>query len=118
MTGIAAYNIDKSTYPIGTGSAGALCASGAELSQYVPKFPVDPISTSTLTCGSTGGYGYGTGMVSGTVSFAVSSFFENPVWGNTGAISTFQGHWVTTLSQIDLMKKGAAGAFSGYVVRN
>ncbi len=118
-TGIAAYNVDTSAFPIGTapaaGDAAANCASSGALVSYIPKFPVDP-TNATTNCGTAGGYGYGTGLVGGSTSIALSARFENPVGGNTSTgIITYQGNGVSKMSEIDGMVKSTG---SGYVIRN
>jgi prepilin-type N-terminal cleavage/methylation domain-containing protein len=63
-TGIAAYNVDKSSFPAGTTNAvpasaavgAAECVSALTLSGYVPKLPVDPTATRTTNCGTAGLY--------------------------------------------------------------
>ena len=80
-TGIAAFNVDKSTFPGGTNNAGAgafECVSSGNLSSYVPKLPVDPTATRTANCNTAGLYGYGTGLDNGTISVLLSAVMENP----------------------------------------
>jgi prepilin-type N-terminal cleavage/methylation domain-containing protein len=117
-TGIAAYNVDTSAFPAGNGGAGTMCAHSGNLLKYVPKFPVDP-SKQTNCSAEVGAYGYGTGDINGTTTVALSSKFENAGGGNTATgISTYQGDTLSTLSEIDNMKKGAAATQTGYVIRN
>ena len=109
-TGIAAYNVDNSTFPVssnGAGAGAADCASSGALSKYVPKFPKDP-TNSIANCVTPGGYGYGTGTASGTTTAILSAQFENSVGGNTPtAIVNYQGYAVTQtdVNLIDTMVK-------------
>jgi prepilin-type N-terminal cleavage/methylation domain-containing protein len=77
------------------GSGTSTCAdlSGA-LQTYLPKFPKDPIATGrgVTNCGTQGFYGYGTGVVNGQNSTAVSAVFESASGGITNTnISAYQG---------------------------
>ena len=123
-TGIAAFNVDTSSFPASTNAVattGNDCASSGALAKYVPKFPKDPVAGSIATCGTAGGYGYGTGSASGTVTAILSAQFENAAGGNTNtAVNLYQGYGVgqTAVNTIDTMVKGSASAGSGYVVRN
>jgi type II secretion system protein G len=80
-TGIAAFNVDKSTFPGGTNGAAAItaeCVHSGNLSAYVPKLPIDPTATRISNCGRAGLYGYGTGLDNGTISVLLSAVMENP----------------------------------------
>ena len=117
-TGLAAYNVDKSSFPAGLGTSNKCVNSGA-LSTYVPKFPTDPSGSTHGGCSIAGQYGYGTGDVNSTATIALSAQFENQAGGNTATgITTYQGDGVPTLAEIDLMKKGVGTTQTGYVIRN
>lgn len=85
-TGIAAYNVDQSSFPAGTNntsSGTAECVNSGTLSKYVPKLPTDPTAIRAANCGTAGLYGYGTGVDVGTISVLLSAVMENPSGGNS-----------------------------------
>ncbi len=120
-TGIAAFNVDQSSFPRGLNNVGpalAECVGATYLSGYVPKLPVDPIKTRLDNCGTAGGYGYGTGVDNGTISVLLSATMENPTGGNsaTGVVN-FQGNGLS-VPQMAVVADTTKGAGSGYVIRN
>jgi type IV pilus assembly protein PilE len=124
-TGIAAFNVDRSTFPAGTsngvsGPTVAECVSANTLSGYVPKLPVDPTATRTSNCGTAGLYGYGTGLDNGTISVLLSAVMENPNGGNSSnatGVNNYQGNALTP-TQMAVTAGTSKGAGSGYVIRN
>lgn len=112
-TAVAAYMVDQSIAPA---LVGTRCAPKAALSAtYLPKFPVDPVSTHD-NCGTAGEYGYGTGNLGNVPSATFSAIFENANGGNTNTgVSNYQGSNILTIANIDVMVKGSG---SGYVIRN
>ena len=119
-TGVAAFNVDSSTFPAssnGASASAADCASSGALVKYIPKFPKDP-TNSVANCGTAGNYGYGTGSLSGTTTVLLSAVFENTSGGNTSSgSSTFQGNGVSA-ANILIADGATKGAGSGYVIRN
>ncbi len=123
-TGIAAFNVDKSTFPASwsgvdsTSTPAADCASATALVAYVPKFPKDP-TNSANNCGIAGSYGYGTGSLSGTTTVLLSATFENLAGGNTASSvrTNFQGNNLSS-TQVLLADTATKGDGSGYVIRN
>jgi phage-related minor tail protein len=69
-----------------------MCVNSGALSQYMSKFPVDPVALRSANCGNTGGaYGYGTGTLSTAARiFTISAVFENANGGNTGSVTPYQ----------------------------
>ena len=114
-TAVAAYMVDQSNAPAIDNTN---CAPKTALSAtYLPKFPVDPVTTHD-NCGAAnlGQYGYGTGNLGNVPSATFSAVFENAKGGNTNTgVSVYQGSNILTIAEIDTMVKGSG---SGYVIRN
>ena len=91
-TAVAAYNVDKSSFPAGTAAGSPSCASSGNITAaYMPKMPVDP-TKSSANCGTPGLYGYGTGTANGTTTVLLSATFENANGGNSlSGASIYQG---------------------------
>jgi prepilin-type N-terminal cleavage/methylation domain-containing protein len=107
VTALSTALVDQNGVAPASSTTNCADLSGA-LQTYLPKFPKDPIATGrgVTNCGTQGFYGYGTGVVNGQNSTAVSAVFESASGGitNTG-VSSYQGGNVTTLGQIDGMVK-------------
>lgn len=115
------YQTDNSVLPIGTStSTGSIpnCTNTLILSNFIAKFPYDPNQWSSLSCGISGLYWYGTGKLYGSDIFILSVYFESQFgWNTYTGLTIFQWNALpqTTILSIDSLIKGSG---SGYVIRN